>query len=221
MSSSHFIHSPSSFCLLLTVRLQKEMSDFLILFLLYSCLSSVGCWSIKWRMRLKGGLSLHKQSSRVPGKSSFLTLISLGKYITQAPCGVSRWHMSCLLSELKQIPALGWPGRTAVPALCLCCPVAGRDLSLAGHCSALCPRTCWALLSSAGPWSCCSHREWQGPAWDSHTQPLLWEGKWEIALLPVHEQNHCSFAPPGCLCALGAPLPKKCLQGSGLQAAIS
>lgn len=132
------------------------MSDFLIMFLLYSCLSSVGCWSIKWRMRLKGGLSLHKQSSRVPGKSSFLTLINLGKYITKRLCGISRWHTSCLLSELKQIPALGWPGRTGVPGHCLWCPRLWLALLWAMLCpegpirhSAPCPRTSRALLALA------------------------------------------------------------------------
>lgn len=225
------------------------MSDFLIMFLLYSCLSSVGCWSIKWRMRLKGGLSLHKQSSRVPGKSSFLTLISLGKYITKTRCGISRWHMSCLLSELKQIPALGWPGRTGVPGHWLWCP----RLWLAPiwamlcpegpiHCSAPCPRTSWALLAlpRAGCWP--GHGAAAGWSMDAVTwsvdhpplgQPagatpvrLVREGR--SKKLPCY-LSMCTFTQalqlgaPGCLCTLGAPLqlPKKCLQGSGLQAAIS
>lgn len=119
------------------------MSDFLIMFLLYSCLSSVGCWSIKWRMRLKGGLSLHKQSSRVPGKSSFLTLISLGKYITKTRCGISRWHMSCLLSELKHsCPWVAWQDRSAWSLAVMPSFVAGTDLSHAV------PRGAHPLLSS-------------------------------------------------------------------------
>lgn len=180
------------------------MSDFLIMFLLYSCLSSVGCWSIKWRMRLKGGLSLHKQSSRVPGKSSFLTLISLGKYLTKTRCGISRWHISCLLSELEQIPALGWPGRTGVPGHWLRCPGLWLAPIWAMLCpegpvrarrSAPCPRTSRAPLALAragcrpGTRSCCwpghgcSHtepaRSWAGPAPRGHTRPPRGAGRSE------------------------------------------
>lgn len=204
------------------------MSDFLIMFLLYSCLSSVGCWSIKWRMRLKGGLSLHKQSSRVPGKSSFLTLISLGKYITKTRCGISRWHMSCLLSELKQIPALGWPGRTGVPGHWLSCP----RLWLAPiwavlcpegpiHPSAPCPRTSWAL-PWAGCWpgtlSCCccwlghAAGTWsvQGPGLGqpagATTAHLAWEGrsqKLPCYLSTCKITQALQLGAPGWLCTLG------------------
>lgn len=225
------------------------MSDFLIMFLLYSCLSSVGCWSIKWRMRLKGGLSLHKQSSRVPGKSSFLTLISLGKYITKTQCGISRWHMSCLLSELKQIPARGWPGRTGVPGHWLWCPCLWLAPIWAMLCpegpvhgSAPCPRTSQALLTLAWAgcwprtWSCCwlghgcSHlecaRSWAGTAPGATPACLAWEEqsqKLPCGLSMCKITQALQLGASGCLCTLRAPLelPKKCLQGSGLRAAIS
>jgi len=103
------------------------------MFLLYSCLSSVGCWSIEWRMRLKGGLSLHKQSSREPGKSSFLTNKSGQVRYSTTMWNLWRWHMSCLLSELKQILALRWPSRTAVPGhwlWCLSCGLHTAQLSV-------------------------------------------------------------------------------------------
>lgn len=190
------------------------MSDFLIMFLLYSCLSSVGCWSIKWRMRLKGGLSLHKQSSRVPGKSSFLTLISLGKYITKTQCGISRWHMSCLLSELKPIPAFGWPGRTGVPGHRLWF-VPGTDLSPAVPRGArpslssvsqdkLSPALGWLLaqdkelLLPGATWSHMERaRSWVGTA--AGATPPAWRGRAGVRNCPAAcpWQNHSGFVSGG------------------------
>lgn len=191
------------------------MSDFLIMFLLYSCLSSVGCWSIKWRMRLKGGLSLHKQSSRVPGKSSFLTLISLGKYITKTQCGISRCHMSYLLSELKQIPALGWPGRTGVPwSLAVirawhrfepCCAQRGPSLAQlrvpeqAEPCSGLAAGPGHGAAAAWGHLE--SHRNVQGPRLGHPLGPHLptWRGRAGVRNCPAAcpWQNHSGFTT-GC-----------------------
>lgn len=130
------------------------MSDFLIMFLLYSCLSSVGCWSIEWRMRLEGGLSLHKQSSRVPGKSSFLTNKSGEVHYKTTMRNLWRWRMSCLLSEPKVILALGWPGKTEMPGRWVWCPtfVVGADLSHAVPQGGLCIAQLSVLCGQAELW---------------------------------------------------------------------
>lgn len=84
------------------------------------------------------------------------------------------------------------------------------------------------LLLLAG--ACCRHmecaRSWAGTARRGHTRlPGMGGPEPEIALLPVHVQNHSGFTT-GCSRVVVYPgasleLPKKCLQGSGLQAAIS
>lgn len=153
------------------------MSDFLIMFLLYSCLSSVGCWSIEWRMRLKGGLSLHKQSSRVPGKSSFLTNKSGEVHHKNTMWNLRRWRMSCLLSELKPILALGWPGRTEMPGHWFWCPnfVVGIDLSHAVPWSGLYIAQLSVFWGQAELW-CASPRLASGP-WHvsaGKDRELLW-----------------------------------------------
>lgn len=98
------------------------MSDFLIMFLLYSCPSSVGCWSIEWRMRLKGGLILHKQSSRARKVVSLLT--NLGKYITKTSYGISKddvWAV-CSVNRKSFLPLGGLAGQK--------CLVPGSDASI-------------------------------------------------------------------------------------------
>lgn len=136
---------------------------------------------------------------------------------------------------------MAWQDRSAWSLAVMPSFVAGTDLSHAV------PRGAHPLLSSvsqdtpssaglapgwllAGTRSCCwlergcSHMEC-GPS-SSGTARLVREGR--SKKLPCY-LSMCTFTQalqlgaPGCLCTLGAPLqlPKKCLQGSGLQAAIS
>lgn len=136
------------------------MSDFLIMFLLYSCLSSVGCWSIEWRMRLKGGLSLHKQSSRVPGKSSFLTNKSGEVHYKNTMWNLWRWQLFAQWTD--SCPWVAWQDRTAW-SLVLMLLFRGWHwlescyaLQWPVRCSILwVVRTSWALVcftQASGPW---------------------------------------------------------------------
>lgn len=148
-------------------------------------------------------------------------------------------------AETDSCPWVAWQDRSAwslaIMPLCLWLAPIWAMLCPEGpvHGSAPCPRTSQALLALAQAgwwprtWSCCwlghgcSHlecaRSWAGTAPGATPACLAWEERSQK--LPCYLSMYkitqaLQLGAPGCLC-IPLELPKKCLQGSGLQAAIS